>query len=86
MTEYRCSLFENRVGYRGQRYEVRFTNEDGEEKVFGWQNERDGGLEKSARLHPGWSKVRVVDLCTCNIDKTRRKRHLASCQMRFLIG
>jgi hypothetical protein len=56
---YRCDLFQDRVGYKGQKYEVRFT-EDGVEKVFGWQNEPSGGLADAAALHPGWTKVRVV--------------------------
>lgn len=80
--EHRCGLFENRVGYKGQRYEVRFLDEYSMERVFGWQNQPKGGLAQSAKLHPGWSKVRVVDLCTCEIDKSRRKNHLASCEIR----
>lgn len=55
-----CGLFKDRVGYKGQKYEVRFTDEDGKDCVFGWQNEPEGGLAKSASLHPGWSNVRVV--------------------------
>jgi hypothetical protein len=55
-----CDAFKDRVGYRGQKYEVRFTNEDGLECIFGWQNEPAGGLADAAALHPGWSNVRVV--------------------------
>ena len=55
-----CDLFKDRVGYKGQKYEVRFTDEDGKEHVFGWQNEPKGGLAEAAALHPGWSNVRVV--------------------------
>jgi hypothetical protein len=62
VTVHRCNLFHNKVGYRGQRYEVRYTDEQGAEHVFGWQNQPKDGLAKAARLHPGWSKVRVVDL------------------------
>jgi hypothetical protein len=63
MTEdYRCDLFKDRVGYKGQKYEVRFTDEDGKERVFGWQNEPRGGLADAVRLHPGWTKVRVVKI------------------------
>jgi hypothetical protein len=45
-----CGLFKDRVGYKGQKYEVRFTDEDGKERVFGWQNQPEGGLAKSARI------------------------------------
>lgn len=78
-----CLLFKDRVGYRGQRYEVRFKDETGTERVFGWQNEPKAGLAQAARLHPGWTAVQVVDLCTCNIDKSRRRAHIASCQIRI---
>lgn len=74
-----CNLFKDRVGYRGQRYEVQFNDENGDTKTFGWQNEPSGGLAEAAALHPGWNMVRVVDLCTCNIDGSRRRKHLASC-------
>lgn len=76
-----CNLLKDKVGYKGQRYEVRFTDEEGVERVFGWQNENSLGLVEAANLHPGWSEVHVVDLCTCKIDKTRRKQHLASCEI-----
>lgn len=55
-----CNLFKDRVGYKGQKYEVRFKDESGVERVFGWQNEDSGGLASAARLHPGWTHVRVV--------------------------
>lgn len=58
--EPRCSAFDGRVGYKGQKYKVVFTDEDGKEHIFGWQNEKTGGLAKAAALHPGWSNVRVI--------------------------
>lgn len=61
-TDYRCDLFKSRVGYRGQKYEVRFTDADGKECVFGWQNEAMGGLAEAAVLHPGWTNVRIVEV------------------------
>jgi hypothetical protein len=61
-TDYRCDLFKDRVGYKGQKYEVRFRDEEGMDRIFGWQNEPEGGLAKAAALHPGWSDVRVVEI------------------------
>ena len=57
-----CALLKNRVGYRGQRYEVRYTDECGVVRVAGWQQQPKGGLVNAIRLHPGWSKVHAVDL------------------------
>jgi hypothetical protein len=54
-----CNYFKDRVGYRGQKYEVRYTR-DGEEKVMGWQNQPSGGLEDAAKLMPGVTATRVV--------------------------
>ena len=55
-----CNKFN--VGYKGQRFEVRYTRDE-ETKVFGWTNERDGGvLADSAKLMPGVVKVEVIDL------------------------
>ena len=58
---YRCDICKDRVGYRGQKYEVRFTDADGKDRVFGWQNEPEGGLANAAALHPGWTNVRIVE-------------------------
>lgn len=50
------------VGDLGQRYEVRYTDDDGVEKVFGWTNEADGGaLVSSIELNPSMHSPRVVD-------------------------
>ena len=59
--DYRCDRFKDRVGYKGQKYEVRFTR-DGKEQVFGWQNESTGGLAEAARLMPGVTNVRIVEI------------------------
>jgi hypothetical protein len=61
--DYRCDRFKDRVGYRGQKYEVRFTR-DGEEHVMGWQNESEGGLAKAGKLMPGVTAVRIVEVKT----------------------
>lgn len=54
-----CQLLKDKVGYRGQKYEVHFS-EDGVDRIFGWQNESSGGLAEAAVLHPGWTDVRVI--------------------------
>jgi hypothetical protein len=65
-TDYRCDRFKNRVGYKGQKYAVMFT--EGEvDRVFGWQNEPEGGLTEAAALYPGWSNVRVVRVTKCDV-------------------
>jgi hypothetical protein len=62
-SDYRCDRFKGRVGYRGQKYEIRFTR-DGEEHVMGWQNESEGGLAKAAKLMPGVTAVRIIEVKT----------------------
>lgn len=67
-----CDRFAGRVGYKGQKYGVYFTR-DGEEHLFGWQNEASGGLERAASLMPGVTSTRVLawvpftecDACWC---------------------
>ena len=60
--DYRCANMNDRVGYRGQKYEVRFTDENGNDRVFGWQNQPAGGLADAAAMHPGWGNVRVIEV------------------------
>ncbi len=56
-----CSRFDGRVGYKGQKYAVEYKSvETGEWKVFGWQNEPEGGLLNSVRLWPAASDGRIV--------------------------
>ena len=57
-----CRLLDGKVGYRGQKYEVRYTRDD-EEHVFGWQNERSCGLADAAKMMPGVTAVSVVRVC-----------------------
>lgn len=57
----RCNRFQNRVGYRGQKYMVFYTR-DGEEKGMGWQNNPSGGLEDAAKLMPGVTSTRVAEV------------------------
>jgi len=61
----------SRVGYAGQRYEVRYIEAStGQERVFGWCNAEDGGsLLRSALLWPnvamgenGKRQAWVIDL------------------------
>lgn len=50
------------VGDRGQRYEVRYFDEDGASKVFGWTDDYTGGaMVESIKLHPSMSRPHVVD-------------------------
>lgn len=50
------------AGDRGQRYEVRYTGQDGRERVMGWCNAADGGgLLRSAQRWPEAKSSRVVD-------------------------
>lgn len=52
-----------RTGYNGQRYEVRYRTPEGELKVMGWTDKRDGGtLRESAELHPTMNTPSVHDL------------------------
>lgn len=50
------------VGYNGQRYEIRFKDSAGTERVFGWTNEKGGTLLKVCKLMPGTSGHYVKDL------------------------
>lgn len=56
---YRCHRFDGHVGYKGQKYEVRYTNASGEH-VMGWQNESSGHLADVAKIMPGVTSVRIV--------------------------
>lgn len=50
------------IGDRGQRYEVRYLDEDDVEHVFGWTEDPTGGaLVKSIELHPSMHSPRVID-------------------------
>ena len=54
---------QQRIGYGGQRYEVRCQTQDGREIIAGWTNAANGGkiaalLAKQATLH----LTRIIDL------------------------
>lgn len=50
------------AGDKGQRYEVRYVDGKGEERVMGWTNAADGGgLAVSLKRHPIWKLARIVD-------------------------
>lgn len=73
------------VGYKGQRYEVRYTVLDsGEEKVFGWCNDPTGGaLLESVNLWPSASGGRVVDLFPrCNAQFSSGTATHLTCELR----
>ncbi len=49
------------TGDRGQRYEIRYSEDEGEpEKVFGWANDPDA-FEAAIELHPCWCNRKVID-------------------------
>ena len=54
-----CERMKERTGYKGQSHAVYYTR-DGEEKLFGWQNQSSGGLEDAAKLMPGVTSTRVA--------------------------
>ena len=56
---YRCDMFKDRVGYKGQKYAVYYTR-DAKEKMMGWQNQPSGGLEDAAKLMPRVTSTRVA--------------------------
>lgn len=49
------------VGDRGQRYEVRYVDGNGAEKVFGWSEQYPEGFVRSINLHPTMHSPRVID-------------------------
>ena len=49
------------AGDRGQRYEVRFTDEDGNDKVLGWSETYPQNYIDAVNAHPSWHSPRVVD-------------------------
>ncbi len=50
-----------RIGDKGQRYEVRYTDKESE-KIMGWTEDPKGfPLVESIKLHPCWHSPRVLD-------------------------
>lgn len=50
------------TGDQGQRYEVRYADGDGKERVMGWTEAADGGsLVRSINKHPVWHSPRIID-------------------------
>lgn len=50
------------AGDKGQRYEVRYKDGKGQERVAGWTNREDGGqLVTMVKMHPVWHSPQVVD-------------------------
>lgn len=52
-----------KVGDKGQRYEVRYTDNEGAEKVMGWAETTEGtdNLSKAIELHPAFHSPKVID-------------------------
>lgn len=49
------------VGDRGQRYEVRYLDEDNEERVMGWSESYPHNYVAAVKAHPSWHSPRVID-------------------------
>ncbi len=51
------------VGDKGQRYEVRYKDNEGNEKVMGWVENQEGvdNYFKCIELHPTFHSPRVID-------------------------
>ena len=49
-----------KLGDKGQRYEIRAQDEDGQEFVVGW-GETPDAWEAAIAAHPSWHSRRVID-------------------------
>ena len=52
--------FLERIGDKGQRYEIRAIQNDGEEVRIGWSDDPEG-FARAVKLHPGLKGRRVID-------------------------
>lgn len=52
-----------KTGDKGQRYEVRYKDSEGVERVMGWSETDDGvkNLKFAIELHPSFHSPRVID-------------------------
>jgi len=52
-----------KIGDKGQRYEMRYKNKNGIEKVMGWVETQKGvdDFFKCINLHPAFHSPRVID-------------------------
>ena len=49
-----------KIGDKGQRYEIRCQDADGETFVIGWAEKPDAFTE-AVELHPAWHSREVID-------------------------
>ena len=49
-----------KIGDRGKRYEVRYIDTKGNEKVMGWAEDPEN-LVKVIKLHPTYHSPKVID-------------------------
>lgn len=49
------------VGDRGQRYEVRYLDEDNQERVMGWSESYPQNYLDAINAHPSWHAPYVID-------------------------
>ena len=66
-----------KVGDKGQRYEVRYKDNEGTERILGWAEISDevDNLKKCIELHPSFYSPRVID----RRRKRRRKNRCKGC-------
>jgi hypothetical protein len=64
--DYRCDVFKERVGYRGQKFEHScFDDDQDRRRVLGWSNTKDDPAFVAMVKHrPGWSQYQCVELQT----------------------
>ena len=51
------------VGDKGQRYEVRYSNSEGIEKIVGWTELKSdaNSMCKGIKLHPAFHSPKIID-------------------------
>jgi len=52
-----------KVGDKGQRYEVRYKDEQDNEKIAGWAGNATGAADfvKAIQLHPSFHSPKIID-------------------------
>jgi hypothetical protein len=78
---YRCMGDRERVGDRGQRFEVRYLDGDELEHVIGWTTDpAGGGLVEVINKHPVWHAPRVIDRLGSHGSRGEAaNRHICDC-------
>jgi len=63
-----------KVGDKGQRYEVRYTDTKGVERIMGWTKTTEGvdSFFKGIELHPNFHSPKVIDRQKENDGKEKK--------------